>query len=280
MEEIPDGQKLMTLGAVVAFAVLGAASGHATPSGPLYIDDASGNIGTVNLATGAVHVIGNSGVGLTDIGFTSNGNLYGTSYTSLYSINQSTAASSLVGNYGSAGAGGMNALVGSGAGLYAASFATSSLYAVGVSPFSISTLNGSTGGGAAGDLAFASAGGALYETLSNGDLDKITITGRAVHSTIVGNTGLDDVYGLATGDDGITYAVAGTEIYSINLSTAALDPLFNYGGFGLGDADGTAFTDEATGSGPGPVPVPEPASIAILGMGLLGIGMILRRRRT
>ena len=52
-------QKLTLFGAVAAFSILGAASGYAVPSGSLYIDDAEGNIGTLNLAPDAVHVLAN-----------------------------------------------------------------------------------------------------------------------------------------------------------------------------------------------------------------------------
>lgn len=256
---------------LAAMTALGAAPAYAVPSSPLWIDDASGNIGTVDLATNTVTVLGNAGVVLTDIGFTSNGNLYGTSFSGLYSVNRTTGAATLVQSYGGVGAGGMNALVGNGTGLYAASNATTSLYSIGVSPFSITALSGATGGGSAGDLAFG-ASGALYETLNNGNLDKLTISGGTVTSTIVGNTGNSGVFGLATGDDGVTYAVAGTQIYTVDLSTGVLTPLLNYAGQGLGPANGTAFVTESPR-------VPEPATFALLGTGLLGLFMIRRRSR-
>ena len=253
---------------VAVLMVLLTSKAFATPSSPLYIDDSSGNIGTVDLSTDTVHVLGNSGQALTDIGFTSNGNLYGTSFDSLYSINKTNGAATLLSSYGGVGGGGMNALVGNGTGLYAASTATNGLYSVGVAPFSIFAFAGSTGGPSAGDLAFASSGGSLYETQSNGNLAKLTLSGGTVNSVIIGNTSLNDVFGLATGDDGTTYAVAGTVIYKVNLSTAALTPLFDYSGKGLGDANGTAFISEAL-----PVVVPEPGSLVMLFSSLLGLSL-------
>jgi PEP-CTERM motif len=245
----------------------------APPSGPLYIDDANGNIGTVNLSNDAVTVLGNSGQDLTDIAFTANGNLYGTTFTGLYSINKTTGAATSAGSYGAAGDSDMNSLVGAGSGLYAASAGDTKLYAVDVSPFAVTALSGSTSGNSAGDLAFTATAGALYETLSNGNLDKITIAGSTISSTVIGNMGLDDVFGLATGDNGVTYAVAGTEIYSIDLSTAALTPLLDYSGHGLGSANGTAFITE------GSIPIttaPEPGSTVLIGVGLVGLALYRR----
>jgi hypothetical protein len=253
-------KNILNASLILGLFVLGTASAYAIPSGPLYIDDDSGNVGTVNLADGTVTVLGNSGQALTDIAFTSNGNLYGTTFDGLYSVNTTTGAASLIANYGSVGDAGMNALVGFGAGLYGASNTTTDLYAIDVSPFSIAALTGATGGDSAGDLAFAASGGSLYETLSDGNLDKITISGNTFSSTIVGNMGNDTVFGLATGDDGVTYAVSGTEIYTLDLNTAVLTPFLNYGGQGLGSANGTAFITEGM--------VPEPGSLALLAAGL------------
>jgi hypothetical protein len=256
---------------ILSLFLFAAGSAYASPSGLLYIDDSNGNIGTVNLAIGDVSLLGNSGKSLTDIGFTSDGNLYGTTFTDFYSINKSTGAASLIASYGSVGASGMNALVGSGAGLYAASTVTSDLYAIDPSPFSITALTGVTGGASAGDLAFALSGGSLYESLANGNLDKINISGSTISSTIVGNMGNDTVFGLATGADGVTYAVSGTQIYTVNLNTAVLTPFLDYSGHGLGSANGTAFITEGT------LPVSEPGSFSLLAAGLLGL-MLYRGR--
>ncbi|MGH7100600.1 MAG: hypothetical protein ACREE4_23530, partial [Stellaceae bacterium] len=128
----------------------------------LWIDDTGNNIGTVDLTTNTTTVIGNANNGdtLTDIGFTADKTLYGTSFTNLYSINQSTGAATLVHSLG-VGGNGMNALVGVGGNLLAASTTTTSLYSLTPSPYGAVTFTGSTGAASAGDLAFA--GGTLYE---------------------------------------------------------------------------------------------------------------------
>ena len=195
---------------------------HALPSGPLYVVDNGGRLGTIDLTTQAVMVIGTTGIGPTDLAFSSNGTLYATNFTSLYQVNRTTAAATLVGNYG-AGINGINALIGGPNGnLYAAASNSTTLYSVATSPFAVTALTGTTGGNSAGDLAFGGTSTSLYETQTSGNLYRIAVSGSAITSTLVGNTGRTDVYGLATGDDGVTYALAGTEVYSVNTTTAVL----------------------------------------------------------
>lgn len=71
--------------------------------------------------------------------------------------------------------------------------------------------------------------------------------------------------------------VAGTEVYSVNLTNAVLTPLFDYSlnenGQALGGAFGSAFINEASA-------VPEPGTMALLGSGLVLVANRIRRRRS
>jgi len=228
----------------------------ATPSAHaslLWIDDTANNIGTVDTVSGAVTVVGNANNGdaLTDIGFTSSGALYGTSFTTLYSISQTTGQATSVHTW-VAGNGGMNALVGApGGALNAASNNTMSLYSITPPSYSESTFTGSIAADSAGDLAFA--GGFLYESAvapdHNDELIQLTLSGTTItNSEVIGElnqgaTRFTSVFGLAY--DGTTmFAVDGTEIYSVDLSNAVVTPVLDYSGHGLLSANGTAF-DEA-----------------------------------
>ena len=94
----------------------------------LWIDDSAGRIGKVDVATGNATLVGNSGAALTDIAFDPNGNLFGISFSSLYSINTSTGAASLIGSGFPAS---MNALTFSSTGtLYGAATGSNGFYTI------------------------------------------------------------------------------------------------------------------------------------------------------
>jgi hypothetical protein len=252
----------------------------------LYVDDASNNIGTVNLTNNAVTVLGNAGSEgtLFDIGFASNGNLYGLDGGGgFYSINTTTGAATHIGD---TGLDGLNALVGGANGsLWAAGDDDENLYNLN-STNGASTSVGTVGFSSAGDLAFVN--GTLYEAAldpdggSNNILVKITLS-PTVTGTEVGSFGVPNVYGLASDNNGVLYALSGTEVYTVNLSTAALTPLLNYAGSGLGDANGEAFADEsggATPTPPGPTGVPLPPALwsTVSMLGALGLCKFLKDR--
>src|SRR5208283_818682 len=90
----------------MAMAFGGAGLAHADVN--LWINDASGNIGLVDVTTGVVSQVHATGQDLTDIGFIGT-QLYGTTFTGLYAISTSAGAATSIGTY-TVGGGGMNAL--------------------------------------------------------------------------------------------------------------------------------------------------------------------------
>ncbi|MFI3185112.1 MAG: hypothetical protein QX198_03955 [Methylococcaceae bacterium] len=220
-------------------------AGQASPYFPnLFIGDVQGNLGTVNVATGNVHVIGNMGHRMFDIASDPVGNLYGITATDLYSIDRNTGISTWIGSLGINDA---NALVFALDGiLYAAGFAGTQLYVVNKSTGQAKAI-GTIGAGftSSGDMAFN--GGNLYLAAVGDQLVKIDLT-NTLNSRAIGNMGFHDVFGLATGDDGVLYGTAGTQIFSIDTATGAGTFIYDYRGQGLtntGGATGTPSLESA-----------------------------------
>ncbi len=259
-------KKFATQARITALATALFASGSALALPTMWIGDGNGRLGTVDVATGAVNVIGSMGQTMTDIAFDPNGNLYGITFGQLYSINKTTAQSTLIGNTGSS----LNSLVFDAAGnLYAAN---NSLYRLNVSTGAASLVgNGGSSYSSAGDLAFV--GGQLYLSSSTGNNLTRLDTGTGAGQNI-GNIGYSAVYGLATNDNVTLYGMTGTTVLGINTTTGAGTALVNYGGQGLGAAWGAAFVNEATP----PVPEPETYAMMIAGLGMLGL-MAKRRKK-
>lgn len=265
--------------ALLAAAALLLAAPAANAGFALYIHDSANRLGTVDVGTGAVTVLGSLGGDLiTDIAFDPAGNLYGVSFTRLYRIDAATAAVTLVGTTGQTG---LNALVfGADGTLYSAAFDTTQLYRLNTATGAATGI-GNLGIASAGDLAFV--GGDLFmSTTSSPDptsfvpsnLLRIGLSGGGVGSvTTVGSLNRFNVYGLARADDGVLYGVSGATIFSVNPATAATTTVRFYGGRGLGVAFGTAFFAEA---GATPVPAPPAAALALVG-GLTAHGCARRR---
>lgn len=248
----------------VACALFSAAiAAHAAPT--LWVSTGGAGLATVDVATGTTSFIGSTGTALTDIAFSPSGDLFGISFSSLYRVNSSTGATTLVGGLGSF-SGTANALVfGSDGTLY---MAGSSLYTVNTLTGAASAI-GSIGFQSGGDLAFI--GSDLYMASSSNELIDVDITTGA--GTSIGALGVAGMFGLATPDNVNLYGVAGQSVYLVNTTNGAatfqstFDPTLSGGAFGL------TFLTEAGGGGN----VPEPGTLALVGLALLGAAAGRRR---
>ncbi len=175
----------------------------------LWVCDHEGKIGKVDVATGKVTLVGDAGVVLTDIAFDTEGNLFGVSFDTFYRIDMATGAATAIGSLGPAG---INALVFSTTGIaYAMGNGGDDLYKINKKTGAATSIGRVRHGGSLGDLAFHD--GRLYLATSTGRLVRVKLS--PVGGTSVGPFGVAGVFGLAHGDDGVLYAVAGTSVYSV-----------------------------------------------------------------
>ena len=255
--------------AVVAIIIGSAASVPVLAAPILYVDDFAGNLGTVDVASGAVKVIGSTGQSLVDIAFDPTGNLYGITFNQLFRISKTTGAATLVGNLGTS----LNSLVfGSDGTLYGAS---DRLYTINKTSGAATSISNGSGGysfTSAGDLAFIGSDLFLTSISTPGD-NLVNLNTTNGKGKLVGAIGFSNVFGLAS-DNGLNlYGLSGTQILGINSATGVGTLLGNYAGHGLLGANGSAFFTEAGA----PSPVPEPATALLMGLGSLGLFLTRRK---
>lgn len=242
----------------------------ATAAPIMYVHDSNGVLARVDVVTGTVNVIGNMGQQMTDIAFDPSGNLFGITFGALFSIDRTTAASTFIGNHAIPGG---NALVFRSDGtLYGAGFQSDELFTVNPASGATASL-GVTGFSSGGDLAFHAGNFYLADSMSR--LVQIDLSNLGL-SSVIGPFGIANVFGLASGDDGVLYGVGGTEIFTVNTTTGASTSPVDYAGQGLSVAFGQSFFTES--GAPPEQPIPEPGSLLLMGTGLAAFARRLRRR--
>jgi len=243
------GLTVVTIGAVVTgFEILSST----LPGEAVTLSTSNGQVGNVNVSTGVFTPFINNGPAFTDIAVSDDGQLFGTTFSQLYSITQNPGSSTLIGNENASD---INAL----------GFGNNNvLYETGINGnfYSVSTTTGATtlisnipGFSSIGDIVFDPKINQLLATSSsptNSTLFSIALNG-AVNQ--IGSIGFANVYGLAF-DSGTLYGYTSDgEQLILNGTT----------GVGVFDKNVTGVSGQIFGAASSisdAKPVPEPTTIA------------------
>ncbi len=221
-------------GSVAQIAVATAAP-RTSGAGPIvYLVDKSGKLGTLDLSTRAVHVIGSTGLHLTDIAFSLDHKLYGVTFKNFYRLDPVTGHATFVGRLGVRG---INALVfdKSGHG-YTAAFNSTNLYRVDA-PTGHATVIGPNGRyESAGDLTFARG----FLLLSTSDEHIVALNPATGQATQAVSDGIKDLVGLVSPNANEIDGFAFDKAYYYN-PTLQQTTSFSFAGKGLGKILGAAF---------------------------------------
>lgn len=232
---------------------------NSAKSATFYVSTSSGQIGEVNDVTGEYSSLISSPA-FTDIALSPEGDLWGVTFSSVYSVDLESGVSKVIGSPG----GSLNALGFTDDG---------QLYAIGGNRFY--SLNTTTGNkslvssierfSSSGDIVFDAARNLFWATSQGDSLWSITLDGIATRK---GNIGHYGVYGLSFGDDNTLfgYTSRGLQL-ALNLNTGSGSVVQTVSGL-RGSIWGAASEPDATAPD-NPVSTPEPSllgGLAIMAM--------------
>lgn len=202
----------------------------------VWVADASGGLGLLDLASGQVEVTGQALDVLTDIATGPDGLLYGISFTRLYRVVPNGALKDLGPH--SVPCGNALEIAPSGDVAYAMGCSGDGLYELDLSGGG-DHLVMNTGYTSAGDLAWAN--GELYLAASGaGSSVLVALDPHAGGVRLVGEMGVPNIYGLVADRSGALYAGAGSAYFQVDKTTGAATRLGDYSG-PLGAAYGWAI---------------------------------------
>jgi hypothetical protein len=266
---------LLAISLVLAVAGTGLAGPLTDKS--ILIDDSQGNLHKVNVLSGDSNLIGSTNLGssLFDIAFDSSANLFGITGTSLYGLDHTNGAASIIGAHNIGDTSAYSLDFSSANVLYVAVRGNESLYTLNTAT-GAATLVGHIGFPVNGDLAFDDSDN-LFMSGNDEKLYSINTTTGA--GALVGPinfpqiAGMDFIGGMLIGISRTT-----DQIISIDTATGAGTLISSLTNSNISTYGATApWSGGTAGQQGGNNPIPEPATLALLGLGVLGIAW--RRRR-
>lgn len=221
------------------------AGGIAVDNNLMYLEDFGDNLFTVDSVTGAAHLVGNTGLGLS-IGAFAGGD------TGLFEIDWSSN-------------------------LYSINAATGKAVKIGAT--------GLVANNGAFDTSLSMSGGSLYYTAGRaGQADELYLLNPATAvATDLGSTGVTGIAGSALVNGQLELYQYGQSVnYIYSAAVSALDDSTHFTRGAVLQAqiiDGGVAAPNAVVTSASPENTPEPATIALAGFGVVIIGLVLRRRR-
>ena len=184
-----------------------------------YVSDSSGNIGQLNPDTQTVSNIVATGIIFTDIAINQAGELYGSTFSTLYQIDPDTGITEKIGHFCQSGINGLGFT--SDGELYASSY-DGGVFEVDITTGLGTLIPGTESFKSGGDIAFDADNNQFFGIDTQGEVYTISLDGTINH---VGDTGFEKVWGLYMEDGNLFAQTSGKQQLLINQDHGAATSL-------------------------------------------------------